>query len=284
MAPGDRRVGRRLGQGRDRRVQVEPKINGAGKIEPKLIKDAMSPWPTRPDLSGDAVLPSGKADRLYAVSGDDFPSAGYVLFDRHDRDSADRRRRPGLRMVHLVQGVRRQPPRERWGDYGAAAFDGNPSGLRTSTSRRPARSPQYSGCDRELQRTCASLGTGRPMSARSRRNERDRGGVAASPTPARYRWTCDSGTVVPTVAALAAAGAADAGSSNVRGSVVRGPVAPVCRVGIRAARRSRASAGLSRVRCRLAMSRPTTRGTSPSACARHLPGQSTRRLALAGPV
>ena len=58
-------------------------------------------------------------------------------------------------------------------------------------------------------------------------------GLAASPTPARYRLDMRlAGTVVLTVVALAAAGAADAGTSNVRGSVVRGPVAPVCRVGI----------------------------------------------------
>jgi hypothetical protein len=41
-----------------------------------------------------------------------------------------------------------------------------------------------------------------------------------------------AGIVVLTIAALTAAGAADAATLNVRGSVIRGPVAPVCRVDV----------------------------------------------------
>ena len=52
--------------------------------------------------------------------------------------------------IHELQVLRRDPPRTRWGDYGAAALDGNAVWIASSPSTRPARSPSTLGAGREL--------------------------------------------------------------------------------------------------------------------------------------
>ena len=59
------------------------------------------------------------------VGENDFPSAAYATIDvdrcRSDPDRGGRRRSAGR--LQRLQGLRRPAP-PRWGDYGAAAFDG----------------------------------------------------------------------------------------------------------------------------------------------------------------
>ena len=143
--------------------QVEPKINGAGKIEPKLIKDGyVALAGTNLTYPAMAVLPSGKGlIGFTAVGGDHFPSAGYVLFDNGTTGTvriagAGLGPQDGFTSYKAFVG---DPPRERWGDYGAAAFDGNSIWVANEYIAQTCTLAQYlSGAIGSCNGTRASLG------------------------------------------------------------------------------------------------------------------------------
>ena len=108
---------------------VRPTLNGAGKVKGDVVRQGYVA------LSGNnltypavAVRPGGSGVMAFTVVGaDHFPSAGYVTLDRS-----------GTGPIHLVgvgagpsdgftsyKAFVGDPPRTRWGDYGAAVTDGS---------------------------------------------------------------------------------------------------------------------------------------------------------------
>jgi hypothetical protein len=109
---------------------VEPKINGAGKVEGKIKKEGYLALAnnnlTMPAL---AMLPSGEGAIAFSVLGEDFfPSAGYVTIDESGSVSSVHIAAAGLGPDDGFTSYKAfvgDPPRTRWGDYGAAWTDGN---------------------------------------------------------------------------------------------------------------------------------------------------------------
>jgi hypothetical protein len=109
---------------------VEPKINGAGKVEAKLKREGYVALAnnnlTMPAL---AMLPSGKGAIAFSILGEEFfPSAGYVTIDESGSVSQVHVARAGLGPDDGFTSYKAfvgNPPRTRWGDYGAAWTDGS---------------------------------------------------------------------------------------------------------------------------------------------------------------
>ena len=109
---------------------VEPKINGAGKVEGKIKKEGYLALAdnnlTMPAL---AMLPSGRGALAFSVLGEDFfPSAGYVTINQAGSVSPVHVAAAGLGPDDGFTSYKAfvgDPPRTRWGDYGAAWTDGS---------------------------------------------------------------------------------------------------------------------------------------------------------------
>jgi hypothetical protein len=107
---------------------VDPKINGAGKVEGSVKKQGYLALAnnnlTYPAL---AIAPNGKGVMAFTVLGEDFfPSAGYVTFDQNGPTGSIHVAATGLGPDDGFSGYKAFPPtRPRWGDYGAAVTDGN---------------------------------------------------------------------------------------------------------------------------------------------------------------
>jgi hypothetical protein len=107
---------------------VDPKINGAGKVEGTVKKQGYLALQnnnlTYPAL---AVAPNGKGAMAFTVLGQDYyPSAGYILFDGNGPTGQIHIAGAGLGPDDGFSGYKAFPPsRSRWGDYGAAVTDGN---------------------------------------------------------------------------------------------------------------------------------------------------------------
>ncbi len=114
---------------------VAPKINGAGKVEGQVKKQGyLSLANNNLTYPAIAVGANGKGAIAFTVVGEDYyPSAGYATIDANAKKDKD-----VVGPIHIVaQGVGPSdgftsykafvgdPPRTRWGDYGAAVTDGS---------------------------------------------------------------------------------------------------------------------------------------------------------------
>jgi hypothetical protein len=109
---------------------VQPKINGAGKVEGQVKKQGYLALAnnnlTMPAL---AMTSSGKGAIAFTVIGPDYyPSAGYATIDSDGNvgpihiAAVGQGPDDGFTSYKAFVG---DPPRTRWGDYGAAVTDGS---------------------------------------------------------------------------------------------------------------------------------------------------------------
>ena len=109
---------------------VDPKINGAGKVEGNIKKQGYVALAnnnlTMPAI---AMTASGKGAIAFTIMGEDYhPSAGYVTIDAKGTvgpihvAAAGAGVDDGFTSYKAFVG---DPPRTRWGDYGAAVTDGS---------------------------------------------------------------------------------------------------------------------------------------------------------------
>jgi len=108
---------------------IDPKINGAAKIEGTIARQGyLALANNNLTYPAWAVLPSGKGVMAFSVLGHDhYPSAGYATFDGTSFSGihiagAGTAPDDGFTSYKAQVG---NPPRTRWGDYGAAAVDGS---------------------------------------------------------------------------------------------------------------------------------------------------------------
>ena len=108
---------------------VSPKINGAGKVEGQVKQQGYLALAnnnlTYPAI---AIGASGKGAIAFTVlGGDHYPSAGYVPIDASGSVGAIHVAAEGLGPADGFTSYKAfvgDPPRTRWGDYGAAVTDG----------------------------------------------------------------------------------------------------------------------------------------------------------------
>ena len=109
---------------------IEPKINGAGKVEGQVKKQGYIALAnnnlTMPAI---AVGTNGKGVIAFTVVGENYyPGAGYVTINANGSVGAVHIAAPGLGPDDGFTSYKAfvgDPPRTRWGDYGAAVTDGN---------------------------------------------------------------------------------------------------------------------------------------------------------------
>lgn len=109
---------------------VAPKINGAGKVEGQVKKQGYLALAnnnlTYPAL---AIGANGKGAIAFTVVGEDYyPSAGYATIDAAGNVGPVHIAAAGLGPSDGFTSYKAfvgDPPRTRWGDYGAAVTDGN---------------------------------------------------------------------------------------------------------------------------------------------------------------
>ena len=109
---------------------VSPKINGAGKVEGQVKKQGYIALAdnnlTYPAI---AMAPNGKGAIAFTVVGEThYPSAGYVTIDANGTVGPIHIAGAGLGPTDGFTSYKAfvgDPPRTRWGDYGAAVTDGN---------------------------------------------------------------------------------------------------------------------------------------------------------------
>jgi hypothetical protein len=109
---------------------VEPKINGAGKVEGQVKKQGYIALATN-NLTYPAIAlgTNGKGVIAFTVVGEDYyPSAGYVTINSSGTVGPIHVAAAGLGPSDGFTSYKAfvgDPPRTRWGDYGAAVTDGN---------------------------------------------------------------------------------------------------------------------------------------------------------------
>jgi len=109
---------------------VQPKINGAGKVEGKIKKQGYIALANN-NLTMPAIAmgTNGKGAIAFTVIGEDyFPSAGYVTINANGTVGPIHIAAAGLGPDDGFTSYKAfvgDPPRTRWGDYGAAVTDGN---------------------------------------------------------------------------------------------------------------------------------------------------------------
>ncbi len=109
---------------------VDPKINGAGKVEGNIKKQGYVALAnnnlTMPAI---AMTASGKGAIAFTIMGEDYhPSAGYVTIDANGTVGPIHVAAPGVGVDDGFTSYKAfvgDPPRTRWGDYGAAVTDGS---------------------------------------------------------------------------------------------------------------------------------------------------------------
>ncbi len=109
---------------------VDPKINGAGKVEGNIKKQGYVALAnnnlTMPAI---AMTAGGKGAIAFTIMGEDYhPSAGYVTIDSNGTVGPIHVAAPGVGVDDGFTSYKAfvgDPPRTRWGDYGAAVTDGN---------------------------------------------------------------------------------------------------------------------------------------------------------------
>jgi len=109
---------------------VSPKINGAGKVEGQVKKQGYIALANN-NLSYPAlaIAPNGKGALAFTVVGEDYyPSAGYTTIDASGSVGPIHIAAAGLGPSDGFTSYKAfvgDPPRTRWGDYGAAVTDGS---------------------------------------------------------------------------------------------------------------------------------------------------------------
>jgi len=109
---------------------VSPKINGAGKVEGQVKKQGYIALADN-NLTYPAIAmgTNGKGAIAFTVVGEtNYPSAGYVTIDAAGNVSPIHIAAAGLGPSDGFTSYKAfvgDPPRTRWGDYGAAVTDGN---------------------------------------------------------------------------------------------------------------------------------------------------------------
>ncbi len=109
---------------------VDPKINGAGKVEGNIKKQGYVALAnnnlTMPAI---AMTTGGKGAIAFTIMGEDYhPSAGYVTIDANGTVGPIHVAAAGVGVDDGFTSYKAfvgDPPRTRWGDYGAAATDGS---------------------------------------------------------------------------------------------------------------------------------------------------------------
>jgi hypothetical protein len=109
---------------------VSPKINGAGKVEGQVKQQGYLGLAnnnlTYPAI---AMAPNGKGAIAFTVVGEThYPSAGYATIDANGSVGPIHIAAEGLGPTDGFTSYKAfvgDPPRTRWGDYGAAVTDGN---------------------------------------------------------------------------------------------------------------------------------------------------------------
>jgi hypothetical protein len=109
---------------------VSPKINGAGKVEGQVKNQGYVALAnnnlTMPAI---AIAPNGNGAIAFSILGEDFfPSAGYVTINANGSVGPIHVAAAGLGPADGFTSYKAfvgDPPRTRWGDYGAAVTDGN---------------------------------------------------------------------------------------------------------------------------------------------------------------
>jgi hypothetical protein len=109
---------------------VEPKINGAGKVEGQVKKQGyLALANNNLTMPAIAMGANGKGAIAFTVLGEDYyPSAGYVTIDSEGSVGPIHIAAEGLGPDDGFTSYKAfvgDPPRTRWGDYGAAVTDGD---------------------------------------------------------------------------------------------------------------------------------------------------------------
>ena len=109
---------------------VTPKINGAGKIEGKIAKQGyIALADNNLSMPAIAMTPSGSGAIAFSVMGENhYPSAGYVRINAAGSVGPIHLAAAGLGPDDGFTSYKAfvgDPPRTRWGDYGAAVTDGS---------------------------------------------------------------------------------------------------------------------------------------------------------------
>jgi len=110
--------------------EVSPKINGAGKVEGQVRNQGyLALANNNLTMPAIAMAPNGKGAIAFSILGEDyFPSAGYVTIDANGSVGPIHVAAQGLGPADGFTSYKAfvgDPPRTRWGDYGAAVTDGN---------------------------------------------------------------------------------------------------------------------------------------------------------------
>ena len=109
---------------------VTPKINGSGKIEGKVARQGyIALADNNLTMPAIAMTPAGGGAIAFTVMGEDhYPSAGYVRIDSAGNVGPIHLAAVGLGPDDGFTSYKAfvgDPPRTRWGDYGAAVTDGS---------------------------------------------------------------------------------------------------------------------------------------------------------------
>jgi len=109
---------------------VAPKINGAGKVEGQVKKQGyLALANNNLTMPAIAMGADGKGAIAFTVVGEDYyPSAGYATIDANGSVGPIHIAAAGLGPTDGFTSYKAfvgDPPRTRWGDYGAAVTDGD---------------------------------------------------------------------------------------------------------------------------------------------------------------
>ena len=109
---------------------VEPKINGAGKVQAKLKRQGyLALANNNLTMPAIAIAPNGRGAIAFTIMGEDFhPTAAFVRFNESGSAGPIEVAALGLGVDDGFTSYKAfvgDPPRTRWGDYGAAVTVGN---------------------------------------------------------------------------------------------------------------------------------------------------------------
>lgn len=109
---------------------IQPVVTGTGKVVGSTLNQGyIAVANNNVNYPAIAVLPNGKGVMAFTLIGSDYyPSAGYVTLDATNGPSAVHVAAAGLGPDDGFTGYKAlvgDPPRTRWGDYGAAVVDGD---------------------------------------------------------------------------------------------------------------------------------------------------------------
>jgi hypothetical protein len=109
---------------------VSPKINGAGKVEGQVKNQGyLALADNNLTFPAIAMAPNGKGAIAFTVMGEGYyPSAAYATIDENGNVGPIHISGAGIGPTDGFTSYKAfvgDPPRTRWGDYGAAVTDGN---------------------------------------------------------------------------------------------------------------------------------------------------------------